>query len=1691
MDDSGNAPAEFPASSWPLSNGDDGKLRAYQYQLDLYQSALQRNTIVVLDTGGGKTFVAIKLIQYYATEEIQRLNNRPATDELGRTPPPRRLALFLVNLVPLVFQQAKAIESQLDLRVGKLYGALGVDSWAAEQWQTVLTKYDVLVMTAQVFLDALRRSYMDLERFNVLVVDECHHTRKGHPYNCIMREFYDRLSPTHRPRILGLTASPLCLQSTIELCAQSLETNLDSQIFTVETGLESRLLNKPKEIKLYYDPVPVTSIPSTALTRAVRETLDGESEVLQDALKEAERIAAELGPWCVDAYWRLLASSSAAKRQELFEGRRMARIERLSSATRAELARLVTLYSLDNQIPDLVAEPGLGSPKVQRLVAALAMFASKAEQLCAIVFVARRLSAYLLCRLIASLPTLAFVRPALLVGRRSSQSPADVTNSLVRMQRTIHDFHTRVCNLLVATQVGEEGLDIRACNVVIRFNLFNTVIEYIQSRGRARHPNSLFVVMVERGNAAQEGIVERFAQAEADMREWCLKASGRETTGRSGPRAGTDHSDFVNDNGDDMDGEAGAMTQRYCVPSTGATVTLASAVSLLFQYCATLPSDDFYLPMPTVAITEELDGFRAHIRLPASAPVHQVTGYTMRSKAKAKRSAAIYACLLLHQAGALTDYLRPVFSMRRRRCGIGGAVKYTVSNPAQAAVVAENDAHLEEFEREEDGLRKDFNVRHEYVTDADRVWRPATTTDTPASNPGSTNGTDTGIGPESETTWYPNVLAMPTTGAGPTYHSWLFLTRVPLPIDLPSLPLDHPLIPQVTVRPYPCDPRGLALTSGQYDLLTNFTLRLFSTLSRRRYVCPVGSPPYLLAPLHTVPPTPPSQGHAPTEPFDLNRWIAHYVPGAELVNLIAHDTVDLALEDYINPDGTARSDPDLVIVDQARANVCLYVDRIRTDLHPFSPIPTEETADVPDTAFSSYLDYYRWHRGLDEAKRELIVEQAASLPLLQIRPTPDRRSYLPAPPREINAADVDGYPEERGKSGAADDEKDKVAAVTSGKTTVGPRHLIPLLCAKHPLSARTHRSALLLPTVLYSLEGILRAARLRATFQLRARLDYLVRVTTLPSAVPNTLVNYERLEYLGDVTLKLLGSLVAFVHHPIAHEGQLTGFRYVMVNNTRLFKYARQARLQNYLTDTAFAPRRWRPPGFVSVEQLEKHQAGQVAAHRKVYPNKTLADLIEASLAACYLSEGFEAGIHCIRQLGLPLGGITRWEDFYPTYRRELEACQERLVAARVGLPITMSEVCASLSTTSTPGLASTGDSAALSGPFAGVSVAKAVDHAAVERVLGYRFRDRSLIDQALTHGSAADASSKSDGGSYERLEYIGDALIDFFSVQYLYHRFPQASPQLLTNLRVASVNNNFLAMLCHAAGLHRHVVHFSPSLGQAIAEYVIHRDQLMDNEEDGEEMGVTSSKAAQLAAVGLNGMQVDSGDQTDTLGDTTSMDIDSVEPPPLPTRSGDTTFAPVLLDGPSDQFATGPSLPSMSTEGRFDYWFAVQPPKVLGDVVEALFGAVFMDAQMELAPVEALYNRWLRPAHDRFITPNLVYIHAATKLIKFIHDAGCSKFNIECYVDTTNPAIEQARKTGLGEQAETELEGGGDVRGAGNWAECTIMIHGRPVYSAQNFSFHRARQLAAMRYLAELRRNQDDLVRCCDCQAWESGEVC
>jgi ribonuclease-3 len=90
----------------------------------------------------------------------------------------------------------------------------------------------------------------------------------------------------------------------------------------------------------------------------------------------------------------------------------------------------------------------------------------------------------------------------------------------------------------------------------------------------------------------------------------------------------------------------------------------------------------------------------------------------------------------------------------------------------------------------------------------------------------------------------------------------------------------------------------------------------------------------------------------------------------------------------------------------------------------------------------------------------------------------------------------------------------------------------------------------------------------------------------------------------------------------------------------------------------------------------------------------------------------------------------------------------------------------------------------------------------AAEASLGLTFRDKTLLQRALTHRSYINENMDFPLEDNERLEFLGDAVLDFIAAEYLYHRFPEMSEGQLTSLRAALVRTETLADFASEIGL-------------------------------------------------------------------------------------------------------------------------------------------------------------------------------------------------------------------------------------------------------------------------------------------------
>jgi ribonuclease-3 len=85
-------------------------------------------------------------------------------------------------------------------------------------------------------------------------------------------------------------------------------------------------------------------------------------------------------------------------------------------------------------------------------------------------------------------------------------------------------------------------------------------------------------------------------------------------------------------------------------------------------------------------------------------------------------------------------------------------------------------------------------------------------------------------------------------------------------------------------------------------------------------------------------------------------------------------------------------------------------------------------------------------------------------------------------------------------------------------------------------------------------------------------------------------------------------------------------------------------------------------------------------------------------------------------------------------------------------------------------------------------------DLSTLEQGIGFKFHDLALLRRALTHASYLNEHPDCSWGDNERLEFLGDAVIDFVTAEHLYARFPDWQEGQLTSLRAEWVCSDTLA---------------------------------------------------------------------------------------------------------------------------------------------------------------------------------------------------------------------------------------------------------------------------------------------------------
>ncbi len=90
---------------------------------------------------------------------------------------------------------------------------------------------------------------------------------------------------------------------------------------------------------------------------------------------------------------------------------------------------------------------------------------------------------------------------------------------------------------------------------------------------------------------------------------------------------------------------------------------------------------------------------------------------------------------------------------------------------------------------------------------------------------------------------------------------------------------------------------------------------------------------------------------------------------------------------------------------------------------------------------------------------------------------------------------------------------------------------------------------------------------------------------------------------------------------------------------------------------------------------------------------------------------------------------------------------------------------------------------------------------------LPYTFKNKNLLNRALTHSSYVNECSDPNVKSYERLEFLGDAVLELAISEELFDRFPERDEGVLTKMRAAIVCEESLSDIANELDLGRHIL--------------------------------------------------------------------------------------------------------------------------------------------------------------------------------------------------------------------------------------------------------------------------------------------
>ncbi len=435
------------------------------YQVNLANQAIQENCIVVLPTGLGKTAVALQVIAEYLAKGTGGI-------------------LFLAPTRVLVNQHYEFLKEHLTIDDISLITGEDIIQKRTKLWNN-----SVVCATPEITKNDLDRQIVSPEQFNLVIFDEVHRTAGDYAYSGIAQRFADS-----NVRILGMTATlpsekdkatEILTKLRISSVAERTEESPDVKPYTQETNTEWINVELPPEMKSIQKLLKISLderydiLRKNGIRLAEQQSLSALLRIRQFVLNQNRRSAKPLFTAIRIHYaLNILEAHGITPFLKFCE-----RAQTKKGAGVRELFEIDPNFTQALHLAKDAQSKGIEHSKIPKLKEIIESVPGKA-----LIFTSYRDSVDVIFNKLTEMG----ISAGILIGK------AGETGLKQKKQiETVQKFRDGIFQVLIATRVGEEGLDISEVNQVVFYDNVPSSIRYVQRRGRTgRKDTGKLVVLI-------------------------------------------------------------------------------------------------------------------------------------------------------------------------------------------------------------------------------------------------------------------------------------------------------------------------------------------------------------------------------------------------------------------------------------------------------------------------------------------------------------------------------------------------------------------------------------------------------------------------------------------------------------------------------------------------------------------------------------------------------------------------------------------------------------------------------------------------------------------------------------------------------------------------------------------------------------------------------------------------------------------------------------------------------------------------------------------------------------------------------------------------------------------------------------------------------------------------------------------